>query len=193
MSDDTAPQTTSNSQTDSTVDESSNKQESPQEINFRKLKEIKDSKIKELEEQLATERAKAAEREAKDLEEQGKYKELAEIEKQKRADTESKLYEEKVNNQLANQLAKSNINPELTELITTKAKELAKVDENGNLIEVKGLIEDLKNQFPSAFKSTVKPLNSTPTTPSKKTSALTPNGINQMSFAEYVEARKNQG
>lgn len=186
MNDDKTTQTTK-TEVDATTTE---KEDKAQELNFKnlrdKLKQEKDEKA-QLQAKLEEYQKAESERKQKELEKQGEYDKAKEEQQKEAKRREAKLLDEKVNAQLETELIKAGADPKMAELLVEKAKNQVHFDEAGKFTNMSTVVEGLKADYKDAFSSKKKGTPHAAPNPDKKKLDLSPKGINEMSYQDYIQ------
>jgi hypothetical protein len=118
---------------------------------LRESKEASDSRIAELEAELDNRKKADEERENKALEEQGKFKELAEKEKLKTKELEEKYTRMTRQSQIEKFLQSQGLNPDVLEFVSPKVLTDTKWDKDENPENLDKIVENMKTKQPFFF------------------------------------------
>ena len=166
-----------------------------QELNFKnlrdKLKQEKDEKA-QISAELEEYKKKESERKQKELEKVGEYEKAAEEREKRAKEREAKLLDEKVNAQLEAELVKAGADPKMAELLVEKAKNQVNLDDLGKFTNMSTVVEGLKADYKEAFGSKRKGTPPAVPNPDKKKLDLSPQGINSMSYKDYIQQVTNK-
>lgn len=148
--------------------------------NLRKAKEASEKKAAELE-------AKLKAKEEKELEETGKFKELAEKKAREAEEIKAKYLEKMKQTQIQSELLKSGVNPEYQDLLTQQFSNLA-VNEDGEIEGLKTKLDEVKAKYPLMFQSVTTAGN---VGISATTNQQPSSDISKMSITDFAKYRHN--
>jgi hypothetical protein len=121
---------------------------SDKDTNFANLRK----KLNDTDKKLAETEAKLKAKEEKELEETGKFKELAEIKTKEAEEVKTKYLEKIKQTQIQSELLKSGVNPEYQDLFTQQFSTL-KVNEEGEIEGLSEKLSEVKAKYPLMFSS----------------------------------------